>query len=72
MSQDDPEYENCKINFNTCQSMLRRDKFRSKIAYYLNKFNTHKTNIKLTWNTISEVLHRKGVNPELFLRLMAN
>ena len=61
-------FETLKIRFNRFHNILRQSIKEAKQIYYLRSFEKFKHDIKQTWSTIDERLHRKRKNslPRVF------
>ena len=54
--QNSEEYHVLKNNLRVLNSILKRTINEAKTKYYENLFNQYKSNIKMTWKTISEII----------------
>ena len=53
-----PMYETLEKNLKNYNSILQRNTNAVKKIYYESKFNEYVSNIKQTWTTINELLHK--------------
>ena len=68
--QNSIEKENCKINLDAYNRILKRDIRKAKAKFYFIEFNKHKNSITKTWDTIKLIINQqsnKSIFPNLFL-----
>ena len=68
--QNSIEKENCKINLDAYNRIIKRDIRKAKAKFYFIDFNEPKNSIKKTWDTIKFILNQqsdKSIFPNLFL-----
>ena len=61
-SKDLTDYPVLLSNFKVYKNIIRRSIMLAKRDYYRNAFNRYSTNIKKTWQTISQTLNRRKRN----------
>ena len=61
-SKDSTDYPVLLSNFKVYKNIIRRSIMHAKRDYYRNAFNRYSTNMKKTWQTISETLNRSKGN----------
>ena len=62
-TEDVEAFEFIKIRFNRFHNILRQSIKEAKRIYFVRTFERFKYDIKQTWSTINETLHRKKRNP---------
>ena len=68
-ARDSPDYKSYKTIISTYNRILKKSIRIAKCLYYYSCFNVYKKNIKKTWQTINDIMHRKinsTSNPEYF------
>ena len=68
--QNSIEKENCKINLDAYNRILKRDNIKAKAKFYFIEFNKHKNSLTKTRDTIKLILNQqsnKSIFPNLFL-----
>ena len=68
-ARDSPDYNTYKTNISTYSRILKKSIRIAKCLYYSFCFNKYKKDIKKTWQTINDIMHRKinsTSNPEYF------
>ena len=58
-SKDSTDYPVLLSNFKVYKNIIRRSIMLAKCDYYRNAFNRYSTNMKKTWQTISQTLNRR-------------
>ena len=58
-TEDVEAFESIKIRFNRFHNILRQSIKEAKRIYFVRTFERFKYDIKQTWSTINETLHRK-------------
>ena len=58
-SKDSTDYPVLLSNFKVYKNIIRRSIMLAKRDYYRNAFNRYSTNMKKTWQTISQTLNRR-------------
>ena len=61
-SKNSTDYPVLLSNFKVYKNIIRRSIMHAKRDYYRNAFNRYSTNMKKTWQTISETLNRRKGN----------
>ena len=62
-SKDSTDYPVLLSNFKVYKNIIRRSIMLAK-RNYRNAFNRYSTNMKKTWQTISQTLNRRKKNPD--------
>ena len=68
-ARDSPDYNTYKTNISTYNRILKKSIRIAKCLYYSSCFDKYKKDIKKTWQTINDIMHRKinsSSNPEYF------